>query len=200
MKKTLTLAAAVAISTAALSANATDMYVKAGMGASSTKYKASTAGYTGGNVKKTAPTVMIGLGATVAPDTRVEATLDYTQFTKKLELKKEGSASLTATGKVKMYKLMLNAEYDIVEVTPGVKLYGAAGIGMAKVNLGKKKTKIAYTLGTGVNGKLADTMSWDLGYKFTHVTKYKSGVTGGNNIVSFKPSQHTVMASVKFHM
>jgi opacity protein-like surface antigen len=189
MKKILTLAAAVALSTGALSANASDMYVKAGIGAASTKYKVSGSAVESKNVKsnykKTTPIYMIGLGATVAEDTRVDFTVDYSKFKKD-----------KVTGKT--LKMLVNAEYDIVEITNGVKLYGAAGLGFTSIkasgDIDGKKSKFTWALGAGVNGKVTETIGWDLGYKYSHVAKIK-----GIN-VHVKPSQHAVMAGVKFHM
>jgi opacity protein-like surface antigen len=192
MKKIIILATLVAASNFAVAAE--NFYVKAGLqrSANSVSYKNTQVGSEKTKLNKSKFGFLVGAGYNIDEKSRIEVTIDQNKY-KKLDRK------------VSITKLMLNGEYDIVEIAQDINLYGAAGLGMAKVKIEDlKKNKFAFSVGTGVNGKINKDLSWDIGYKYSRISKPKGYVfketnTAGSFKDTAKLSQHSIIAGIKYH-
>ena len=169
-----------------------DFYAKAGVNFSANKVKIKDESDML-KLNKSKVGFLVGGGLNIDSKSRAELTIDQAKYTKDGE-------------KVKITKLMLSGEYDLVEITNGINLYGTVGAGIAKVKVSElKKNKFALAVGTGINGKVNNEISWDLGYKFTHIAKAKGHIdavtnTKGSIPSKVKLSQHSVIASVKYKL
>jgi opacity protein-like surface antigen len=192
MKKIIILAALVASSNFAIAAES--FYVKVGLQRSTNRvsFNNNDIENTKTKLNKSKFGFLVGAGYNICEKSRMEVTIDQNKYTKD-------------DYKVKLAKLMLNGEYDIVEITKDINLYGAAGLGMAKVKVQDlKKNKFAFSVGAGVNGKINKDLSWDIGYKYSHISKAKGYVDSSTNTIggikeAVKISQHSVIAGIKYH-
>ena len=130
---------------------------------------------------------LLGLGAYINENVRADVTLNYmpkTELTKGIDV---GS-----------YGAMVNGYYHWPVGSDSFSPYSTVGLGYSKnkVSSGKtsyKASNFAWQVGGGVSGPLSETLTWDLGYRYTD----KGKLAKASGITSSSLTSHSILVSVR---
>lgn len=102
--------------------------------------------------------------------------------------------------KVKSERLMLNAYRDY-DLTNGFSIYGTAGLGISRVEVGgwqgnpsreygdNTQSNLTYALGAGVSYSPIEKLTFDLGYRYVDMGNIESAYNNFNNVRGLQDEQ-----------